>query len=123
LILRTSARCGARYEWGVHVAAFAAMVGLDDDLVRRTAIDDAEAVRARGDDDCLVLQVADELHDGSTLADATFERARARFGETAVLEMAAVVGFYHLIAFVLRTARVEDEAWAATYPVEREAPV
>lgn len=116
LILRTSARCDARYEWGVHVAAFSAAVGLDGDLVRRTAVDDADTVRGQDDDDCLVLQVADELHDGSSLSDATFERARARFGETGVLEMAAVAGFYHLISFVIRTARVEDEPWAAVFP-------
>src|SRR5690349_15021200 len=31
LLLRTCARCGAEYEWGVHVTAFAAAVGLDED--------------------------------------------------------------------------------------------
>ena len=28
LILRTTARCGAEYEWGVHVQVFAAKAGL-----------------------------------------------------------------------------------------------
>src|SRR6516162_2696362 len=36
LILRTCARCGAEYEWGVHVAAFAAAVGLDEQAVSAT---------------------------------------------------------------------------------------
>ena len=31
LILRTTARCGAEYEWGVHVQVFAAKAGLDRD--------------------------------------------------------------------------------------------
>src|SRR5689334_4930253 len=37
LILRTCARAGAEYEWGVHVTAFATTAGLDDATVRRTA--------------------------------------------------------------------------------------
>src|SRR4051812_4008742 len=36
LILRTCARCGAEYEWGVHVAGFSAAVGLDEQAVRAT---------------------------------------------------------------------------------------
>src|SRR5258706_2886702 len=49
LILRTCARCGAEYEWGVHVTAFSAAVGLDDALVRATTAP-ADAREATGDD-------------------------------------------------------------------------
>jgi 4-carboxymuconolactone decarboxylase len=118
LILRTSARCGARYEWGVHVAGFAQVAGLDDDAVRATATLTPAAVAARDDEDALVLRVADELHDASTLSDVLFAVVNARWGEVALLEMAALVGFYHLIAFVIRTARLSDEPWAAPFPGE-----
>src|ERR1700744_6366577 len=37
LILRTTARCGSEYEWGVHVAGFASAVGRSDDVVEATA--------------------------------------------------------------------------------------
>ncbi len=113
LILRTSARCGARYEWGVHVAAYALAVGLDDALVRATATG-GTADR----DDGLALRVADELHDRGALTDATFAAARARFGDAGVLEMAGVAGFYHLIAFVIGAAGVALEPWAAPFPEE-----
>lgn len=116
LILRTSARCGASYEWGVHVAAFAAMAGLDDGAVASTARARPEDLAPRDDDDGIVLRVADELHDTATLSEPLFEAARARFGEPGLLEMAAIAGFYHLIAFIIRTARVPEEAWAAPYP-------
>ena len=116
LILRTSARCNARYEWGVHAAAFANMVGIDATAVGNTATTSPEALTARDDDDALVLRVADELHDSSALSDALFQAVRTRWGEEALLEMAAVVGFYHLIAFVLGTARVQDEPWAVPFP-------
>src|SRR5262249_28855049 len=57
VILRTSARCGAEYEWGVHAAAFAAAVGLDDgDLAATTA-----PIAARP-----LLAAVDELLDHAT---------------------------------------------------------
>jgi len=115
LILRTSARCGATYECGVHVTAFAAAAGLDDEAVRATTLA-PDAFAARHDDDALALRLADELHDRATISDALFRALRDRFGEVALLEMAAVAGFYHLVVFVIRTARLDDEPWAAKLP-------
>jgi alkylhydroperoxidase family enzyme len=118
LVLRTSARTGNRYEWGVHAAAFAAQVGLEAAVVDRTVTASPSDV-ARGDDDdddAVALRFADELHDHGAPSDAAFEAARARWGEKGALEMAAVVGFYHLIAFLVGTARVADEPWAAPFP-------
>src|SRR5262245_61029175 len=36
VILRTTARCGCEYEWGVHVSFFAARVGLGEDELAAT---------------------------------------------------------------------------------------
>lgn len=116
LVLRTSARTENRYEWGVHAAAFAAQVGLEPSAVDRTATASPADVAPRDDDDAVALRFADELHDQGAPSDAVFEAARARWGEEGALEMAAVVGFYHLIAFVVGTARVADEPWAAPFP-------
>src|SRR5437588_10165683 len=33
MVLRTCARCGAEYEWGVHAVAFGAAVGLTDSQI------------------------------------------------------------------------------------------
>jgi len=117
LVLRTSARCGASYEWGVHATAFGAAAGLDEAAVRGSATLSPSEVAAREDDDALVLRLADELHDHAAISDATFTRARRLLGgDEALLEVAAVVGFYHLIAFVLGTARLPDEPWATALP-------
>ena len=43
VILRTTARCGAEYEWGVHVAFFAPRVGLSDAQVAATVTAGADA--------------------------------------------------------------------------------
>jgi alkylhydroperoxidase family enzyme len=117
LILRTCARCGAEYEWGVHVAAFADAVGIDFAGARATASDPAVQLAARDDDDARVMHLADELHDTGAVSDATWGALTARFDEAALLEMVAVVGFYHLISYVANAARVAPEAWAARFPV------
>jgi len=109
LILRTSVRNGAEYEWGVHVSAFAAAVGLDEDAVHATVA--AEPAGA----DAPILRFVDELCDRGTVADATWAELAARFSPEELLEMLAVVGFYHLIAFVANATQIEREDWAARF--------
>ncbi len=116
LILRTCARCRAEYEWGVHAAAFAAAAGLDEATVRATAGAPSGAPDLPDGDDALAIRVADELHDRATLSDPRWSRLSARFGESEVLEVIAVAGFYHLISFMVNAAGVELEPWAARFP-------
>src|SRR5262249_42668176 len=116
LILRTCARAGAEYEWGVHVAAFAAAVGLSDAAVARTAQATPAEVAAAADADAPGLRLADELPDGGTPSDAAWAALARDYDDAALLEMIAVVGFYHLISFVANAARIELEPWAARFP-------
>src|SRR5207237_9701807 len=76
VILRTCARCGAEYEWGVDLAAFARPMGLDQ-------LDE------------LLVRACDELHDRGTLADQTLRELHARYTDEQILEILAVAGFYH----------------------------
>jgi 4-carboxymuconolactone decarboxylase len=112
MLLRTCARCGCAYEWGVHAAAFAGPVGLSPALIAATW------TRGPVDDptDALILRAADELHDTGTLADATWAALSARFDPPALLELVTVAGFYHLISFIASAARVPTEPWAARPP-------
>ena len=118
LILRTCARCGAEYEWGVHVTAFAEAAGLDDAAVKRTTRREIEEIAeiAEIDEDALLLRFADEMHDTQTVSDALWEKLAARFTEAQRLEMIAIAGFYHLISFIVNGARIEREAWGARFP-------
>jgi 4-carboxymuconolactone decarboxylase len=129
LVLRTSARCGAEYEWGVHVAGFAALVGLDPAAVRATTLappategaarSGAEAGRASSttdSGDALVLALADELHDTSTVSAPLWARLAAAFEPSQLLEMIAIAGFYHLIAYTVNALAIEHEPWAARLP-------
>jgi 4-carboxymuconolactone decarboxylase len=114
LVLRTCARCHAEYEWGVHVTAFAAAAGLDDDAVRATTRPGEPGDGPPGD--ALVLRFVDELHDTGSVTNATWTGLAGRYEANQLLEMLAVAGFYHLISFVVNGARVEAEPWAATFP-------
>lgn len=106
LILRTCARCGAEYEWGVHVTAFAEAAGLDAEAVRATC----------GETDDLVMRLADELHDTATVSDALWAALKKEWSDAQLLEMIAIAGFYHLISFTVNAARIQHEAWAARFP-------
>jgi 4-carboxymuconolactone decarboxylase len=121
LILRTTARCGAEYEWGIHAAAFAAAAGLSAEDVRITAAESPAAIAARVGDDAAVLRAADELHDRGALEDATFSELHARLGDSGLLELSVVCGFYHAIAFVVGVARIACEPWGTAMPAGAEA--
>jgi alkylhydroperoxidase family enzyme len=94
VILRTCARCGCEYEWGVHKAAFARDLDELDELLTRAC---------------------DELHDRGTLSDATLRDLHGRYSDEQILELLALAGFYHLISFVANGARVPLEPWAARF--------
>lgn len=111
LIHRTTARCGAEYEWGVHAVAFAGPLGLGEDWLRATwhgAPDDF--------DDGLLVRVADELHDTATLSDETWEALRGRYDDAQLVEVVCVAGFYHLVSFLCRAFAIEREPWAQVSP-------
>ncbi|MDX2165597.1 MAG: carboxymuconolactone decarboxylase family protein [Deltaproteobacteria bacterium] len=115
LILRTTARCGAEYEWGVHVAFFAARVGLDDATVAAT-------VHALGDDDvwaprdALLIRLADALHDHAAIPDALWTALAAEWSAAQLIELIVLAGSYHTIAFVVNGLRVPLEDGAPRFP-------
>jgi 4-carboxymuconolactone decarboxylase len=50
-----------------------------------------------------------ELLETRTVSDETYARAHARFGEAGVVEAAAIVGYYAMLAAILNTARTPAE--------------
>ena len=115
VLLRTTARCGAAYEWGVHVTGFSAEVGLTEEQVRATAGGDADDPAWREEDRALV-RLADVLHDDAAVPEALWEELAARYEPDALIELIAVAGFYHLVSYLANGLRVEPEPWAAPMP-------
>jgi alkylhydroperoxidase family enzyme len=113
VILRTCARAGADYEWGVHVAAFAAAAGLGEAELRATRSGDGATLPER---QRLILRLCDELHDTATVSDALWDALSRHFAPEQALELTVLAGFYRLISYVINVARVTPETWAASPP-------
>lgn len=113
MILRTCARCGAEYEWGVHVTFFSQKAELTEKQVAAT-VNDAE-------EDCwnsrdrLVLRMADELHDGATVSDALWDELKAVFNDEQLLELIALAGYYRTISTMVNACRLAPEPYAARF--------
>lgn len=95
---------GSDYEWFIH-AKRAADYGVDE-----TSIEEMRQNRTPSfpnEDETLVYEVAKELAETRQLGDAGYRRALDHFGEEAMVELAALIGFYHTVSVVLNTFRVE----------------
>lgn len=106
LIMRAGWLCGARYEWGQHVA-FSRAAGLDDDDIARIAA--GPDAPGWAEEDAILLRAADELHADSRISDDTWAALAARYDEQQLIEICMVVGQYHLVAFTLNSLGVEPE--------------
>jgi len=70
VIDRVCARCGAEYEWGVHVTAFAGTAGFTDAEVAAIADSSPGALDTLPERDRLLAMLVDELHDTSSELDS-----------------------------------------------------
>lgn len=113
VILRTTARLGAEYEWGVHVAFFAAKAGLGEGERAATVHAGPEAWTGA---EAVLVRIVDALVDEATLGDALWAEAAALFAPAQLVEILSLVGFYHLVAFVVNAAGVAREPGAPGFP-------
>ena len=114
-ILRTTARCGSEYEWGVHVAFFHTRAGLSLEEVRATCAREPapDVLPAR---DRAILRLCDALHDRSSVDDALWAELAAEFAPAQLVELIALAGFYHTVAFATNALRIGLEPGAARFP-------
>lgn len=115
VILRTCARCGSEYEWGVHVALFAKAAGLSpSDIDATLASGPAEAALPAGD--LVLLRAVDALHDTATIPDGLWQELAQHYDPAQILEIIALAGNYHAVSFLANAAKVELEAFAPRFP-------
>ena len=113
VIDRTCGRCGCEYEWGVHVAFFAAKAMLTPaELASLTCGEAADACWTL-ERERLLIEAVDSLHETNDLSDDLSGRLAAAFTEAERLDLFLLVGWYHAISFVANAARV---------PLEKGAP-
>lgn len=119
VILRVCADNDCEYEWGVHVTAFAAHVGLSPAQIAATRLGPADAACWDADERVLLHAVDQLCHSGRMAPDthAAFQRL---WNVEQQLEILALCGNYHTICFVANTAELEPETFAARFPAPAE---
>lgn len=115
MILRSCARCGAEYEWGVHVAFFGRQAGFSEAQIRAS-------VRGGADDPAwnaqeqLLIRLADELHDTARVSDALWEQLARHWQPAQLIELLMLAGLYHAVSYLINGAGVELEENAPRFP-------
>jgi alkylhydroperoxidase family enzyme len=94
VIDRTCARCGCAYEWSVHVAFFAQRVALTEEQLRATVHGDSN----------------------DPAWSETWGALAATFSVEQILELIALVGFYHSVSFFANGLKLPPEARSVPFP-------
>jgi alkylhydroperoxidase family enzyme len=115
VIDRTCAKNACEYEWGVHVATFAAAAHLTDEQVHATVRGDAGAACWSAAEQALIAAV-DALHARSMLSDIEFKALSAHYDDAQILEIILLCGFYRTVSYLANTLALPLEEKAARFP-------
>ncbi|MEJ6022262.1 carboxymuconolactone decarboxylase family protein [Ramlibacter sp. PS4R-6] len=115
VIDRTTALCGAEYEWGVHIAGFAQKAELTAEQVRSTVHGTAEDA-CWSDEDRLLVRLCDALHKDCDVDDDLWKALRATFSENAIVELLMLAGFYRTVSYLTNALRIPLESYGARFP-------
>src|SRR4051812_22143374 len=105
VIHRTTALCGAAYEWGVHATVFAQAAGVDADALWRGEVPEGRIG--------VLVRMCDELHANATISDGLWAELRAGWPDDQLVELVCLAGFYHLVSYACNAFEVDPEVWAA----------
>ena len=115
VIDRTCALAGCEYEWGVHVAIFAAPARLTEEQVGATVTGTADATCWSEAEQALIAAV-DALHHRTTWSAAEFEAVKRHYSEAQILEIIQLCGFYRTVAYLANALDLPLEQAAARFP-------
>ena len=115
VIDRTCALTGCEYEWGVHVATFAAAAHLTDEQVRATVLGGADAPCWSQSEQALIAAV-DALHSRATMDDAEFAALSAHYDDAQIFEIILLCGFYRTVSYLANGLDLPLEEKAARFP-------
>lgn len=115
MILRSCARCGAEYEWGVHVAFFGRQAGFSEAQLRASVLGGPDDP-AWGPQEQLLIRLADELHDTAQVSDSLWAQLSRHWQPDQIIELLMLAGLYHAVSYLINGARIELEANAPRFP-------
>ena len=117
VINRTTARCKSEYEWGVHIAIFAAKARFDEVQIA-SFVHGGPADPCWSEDDRQLLSLCDALHEQCTIDADLWVSLRATFSEEAMLELLMLAGFYRTVSYLTNALQLPLESNAARFPAE-----
>ena len=115
VIDRTCALNKCEYEWGVHVAIFAAAAQLTDEQVRATVREGANAP-CWSEAERAMIAAVDALHQRATLSEDEFKALSAHYDADKILEIILLCGFYRTVSYLANALALPLEANAARFP-------
>jgi alkylhydroperoxidase family enzyme len=114
VILRTGCNCGSEYELAQHLR-IGRSVGLTDEDVRRIRV--GPDAPAWDPFEAALCRACDELHVEHVISDPTWAVLRAQYDEQHLIELTMLIGYYHLVSFVLNSLGVPIEDGAERFPL------
>jgi 4-carboxymuconolactone decarboxylase len=112
-ILLTAREWTQDFEWSVHYP-IALKAGIRPESA--DAIADGRRPTALSADEEIVYDYAMELLKNKQVSNATFDRAKARFGAKGVVDMTGIVGYYTFLAMQLNVAQYPQPKDAKKLP-------
>ncbi|ULN39894.1 carboxymuconolactone decarboxylase family protein [Mycolicibacterium crocinum] len=112
VIDRTTALCNAEYEWGVHVAAYAAKAGLDAPQIA-SLVEGVADEEHWSDGDRVLIRLCDSLHRSCSVDDELWESLTRYHSDEAIIELLMLAGYYRMISYLVNGLRL---------PLEPNAP-
>jgi 4-carboxymuconolactone decarboxylase len=114
VILITAHAWTQGYEWGVHYP-IALKAGIRKEVLDEVAV--GRRPTAMSADEETVFDFTGELLRNKQVSDATFERARARFGRKGVVDMTGIIAYYSFLAMQLNVAQYRVAADGKKLPL------
>jgi alkylhydroperoxidase family enzyme len=115
VIDRTTALSRSEYEWGIHVAFFAARAGLTATQIKATTTEKGDD-STWTDDDRVLIRACDQLHRTCDLDDGTWRDLRTHFSDEAILEVLMLAGYYRTVSYLTNALRLPLETYGARFP-------
>ena len=108
VIDRVTAQCGAEYEWGVHVAAYATKAGLDARQIA-SLVESGASEEHWSDEDRVLIRLCDSLQDSCSVDDELWESLIRYHSEEAIIELLMLAGYYRMVSYLVNGLRLPLE--------------
>jgi 4-carboxymuconolactone decarboxylase len=92
------------FQWGSHTR-LAREAGVREEVI--DVIGHRKPVDGLTDDEALIITYGREILRGHKISQATFDKARARFGDQGLVDLTGIMGYYTMLAVHLNAYAVE----------------